>query len=735
MHAVGAYYEKTNDTKENTVKQSKQTKQPIASPLRGRVVPLSELPDPVFSDRILGDGCAILPEDGNIYSPVDGVISSIAETRHAYGFLSQDGVEVLVHFGLETVSLGGEGFRSFKKEGDKVAKGEKIAEVDLSLLKARGISLLTPVLICNASEGAEVVSATHAETVGVGDELIGVVLQKKEKKEKKKKKRLTDGKGFDFLQRLGKVLMVVIAVMPAAGLAISLGKLFALIGGDLGWVLTLGTILENIGWAIIGNLHLLFAVAIGGSWARDRAGGAFAAVIAFILINNITGSIFGVTNAMLSNPNAVTYTLFGREIAVDGYFTSVLGSPALNMGVFVGIIAGFLGGVLYNKYYNFRKLPDALSFFNGKRFVPLVVIAWSALVSAILAIVWPIVQHGINSFGVWIANSADTSPVLAPFIYGTLERLLLPFGLHHMITIPMNYTSFGGTYLIQTGASAGTTVFGQDPLWLAWVTDLVNFKNAGDVASYEALLHGVTPARFKVGQMIGSTGLLLGIGLAMFRRVEPEKRKRYRSIYLSAALAVFLTGVTEPLEFMFMFCAIPLYLVYAVLQGAAFALAGIVDLRLHSFGNVELATRLPMSLSAGLGRDLLNFVIASIVFFVIGYFVAYYMIGKFRYATPGRLGNYMDENAEDFRARSEDGEREDSQAARIIGLLGGRENIVLVDSCMTRLRVTVKDASRVAEESDWKREGALSLLKKGDGIQAVYGPKADVLKSDINDIL
>ena len=711
----------------------KQPKQPIASPLRGRVSPLSEVPDPVFSDRILGDGCAIFPEDGNIYSPVDGVISSIAETRHAYGFLSRDGVEVLVHFGLETVSLGGEGFRSLKKEGDEVKQGEKIAEVDLELLRAKGISLLTPVLICNAPEGAEITRLAQGETVRVGDALLRV--QAGTSKKEKASRRLTEGKGFDFLQRLGKVLMVVIAVMPAAGLAISLGKLLALIGGDLGWLLTVSAILENIGWAIIGNLHLLFAVAIGGSWARDRAGGAFAAVIAFILINNITGSIFGVTNAMLSDPNAVTRTLFGREIAVDGYFTSVLGSPALNMGVFVGIIAGFLGGILYNKYYNFRKLPDALSFFNGKRFVPLVVIAWSALISAILAVLWPIVQHGINSFGVWIANSADTSPVLAPFIYGTLERLLLPFGLHHMLTIPMNYTSFGGTYLIQTGSSAGTTVFGQDPLWLAWVTDLVNFKNAGDVASYEALLASVTPARFKVGQMIGSTGLLIGVGLAMFRRVEPEKRRRYRSIYFSAALAVFLTGVTEPLEFMFMFCAIPLYLVYAVLQGAAFALAGIVNLRLHSFGNVELATRLPMSLSAGLGRDLVNFVIASVAFFAIGYFVAYYMIGKLGYATPGRLGNYMDENAEDFRAKTTERGLEDSQAERMIALLGGRENIVLVDACMTRLRVTVKDASLVSDENEWKREGALSLLKKGDGIQAVFGPKADVLKSDINDIL
>lgn len=713
--------------------EKEQEREGVVSPLRGKIIPLAEVPDKVFSERILGDGCAILPEDGKIYSPVEGIISSIAETRHAYGFVSRDGVEVLVHFGIETVSLGGEGFTLHKKEGDRVSRGELVAEVDLSVVKARGLSLVTPVLICNAPEETTVKPTTET-SVEVGAPLLALFASKKERAgvaSRQEKKRFLN---FDFLQKLGKVLMVVIAVMPAAGLAISLGKLVALLGADIGWVTTVGSILENIGWAIISNLHLLFAVAIGGSWAKDRAGGAFAAVIAFILINQMTGSIFGVTADMLADPDAVTHTLFGKEIAVSGYFTTVLGSPALNMGVFVGIIAGFLGGILYNKYYNFRKLPDALSFFNGKRFVPLVVIFWSAIVALVLSVVWPIVQHGINSFGVWIANSADTSPILAPFVYGTLERLLLPFGLHHMITIPMNYTSFGGSYLIQTGASAGTTVFGQDPLWLAWVTDLINLKNAGDTTAYQSLLSSVVPARFKVGQMIGSTGLLLGVALAMFRRVEKEKRRRYRSIFFSAALAVFLTGVTEPLEFMFMFCAIPLYIVYSVLQGVAFALAGVVDLRLHSFGNVELATRLPMSISAGLGRDIIHFLIASVAFFVIGYFVAYFMIGKFRYATPGRLGNYMDENAEDFRA-TEMPRGDGGQAGRIIELLGGRENIVLVDSCMTRLRVTVKDPKLVADEAAWKREGALSLLQKGDGIQAVYGPKADVLKSDINDLL
>ena len=550
------------------------------------------------------------------------------------------------------------------------------------------------------------------------------------------KTKLSDSSAFDFLQKLGKVLMVVIAVMPAAGIMISIGKLIGMANTDIGFFRVLASTIENIGWAVITNLNILFAVAIGGSWAKDRAGGAFAALLAFILINNITGSIFGVTSDMLSDPDAVTHTLFGQEMAVEGYFTSILGSPALDTGVFMGIVSGFVGGIVYNKFYNFRKLPEVLSFFNGKRFVPLVVILWSAIIALIFAIIWPVIQMGINSFGMWIANSADTSPFLAPFVYGTLERLLIPFGLHHMLTIPMNYTSFGGEYVIQTGVNAGSTVFGQDPLWLAWVTDLINLKDAGDITAYTELLNGVVPARFKVGQMIGATGLIMGVAYAMYRRIDPIRRRDYRSMFISTALAVFLTGVTEPLEFMFMFCAIPLYIVYAVLQGLAFASAGLVDLRLHSFGNIELATRIPMSIRAGLGMDIINFIIAVIIFFVVGYFVAYYMIGKFGYATPGREGNYADTaDTVEMDTKNDEHVGAPSQPERIITLLGGRENIELVDACMTRLRVTVKNPDIVAGDEDWKKEGALGVIRKGTGIQAVYGPKADVLKSDINDIL
>ncbi len=705
----------------------------IAAPISGEAIPLDKVPDPVFADKVLGDGCAIIPDNGKIYSPVDGKISSVAETFHAYGITSDDGIEIMVHFGLETVALKGEGFTPHVKAGDRVKKGDLIAEADIDFLKSKNINLITPVLICDGADGMDI--KIHEGNVKACDNII-ISMEAKETEEKiksethepEKKKRV--GVNFDFLQKLGKVLMVVIAVMPAAGLMISIGKLIAMAGRDIGAVSTIAGIMENIGWAIINNLHVLFAVAIGGSWAREKAGGAFAALIAFILINNITGTIFGVTNDMLSDPDAVTHTLFGQEIAVDGYFTSVLGAPALNMGVFVGIISGFVGGIIYNKYYNYRKLPNALAFFNGKRFVPLVVILWSVIVSLILSVVWPIVQLGINSFGVWIANSSSSSPVLAPFIYGTLERLLLPFGLHHMLTIPMNYTSFGGTYLIQTGANVGSAVFGQDPLWLAWVTDLINFKNAGDTAAYENL--------FKVGQMIGATGLLLGVALAMYRRVDKERRKKYKSMFFSTALAVFLTGVTEPIEFMFMFCAIPLYLVYAVLQGCAFALAGIFDLRLHSFGNLELFTRIPMSVKAGLTGDIINFIIAVAVFFIVGYFAAYFMIGKFKFATPGRLGNYADESS-DVQSENASGKKKssssDGQPERIIGLLGGRENITFVDACMTRLRVTVVNPDLVADTDKWKAEGALGLVKKDKGIQAIYGPKADILKSDINDIL
>ena len=399
---------------------------------------------------------------------------------------------------------------------------------------------------------------------------------------------------------------------------------------------------------------------------------------------------------MLNTEGAVTTTLFGQEIEVADYFTSILGAPALNMGVFIGIIAGFLGATVYNKYYNYRGLPDVLSFFNGKRFVPLVVMVWSVVISIVLAIVWPVIQGGINAFGIWIANSSETSPILAPFIYGTLERLLLPFGLHHMLTIPMNYTSFGGTYTILTGANAGTQVFWPDPLWLAWVTDLINLKNAGDLAGYENLPHHRHPRPLQSGPddrrhrpadrhrpghaAPGGPRQAQELPLHVHlhhRRGPADRRHRAAGVHV-------------------MFCAIPLYVVYAVLQGVAFAMAGVIHLRLHSFGNLELLSRLPMSFTAGLGGDVLNFVICCVVFF-INRLLCLLLHDRQVPSSPPR--------AVWATTLTTPATRRPPRPRRLPGRLRARTASPSgsspcwaagrtswdVDACMTRLRVTVKD--------------------------------------------
>ena len=514
--------------------------------------------------------------------------------------------------------------------------------------------------------------------------------------------------------------------MPAAGLMVSVGKLIGMLS-DAYLVNLIARVVEDIGWGIIGNLHILFAVAIGGSWAKERAGGAFSALIAFILINRITGSIFGVSSDMLIDSKAVVTSITGSELLVKNYFSSILGAPALNMGVFVGIISGFLGAVLYNKYYNFDKLPQALSFFNGKRFVPFVVIIASVITALVLSVVWPFIQGLLNSFGMWIASSKDTAPVLAPFVYGTLERILLPFGLHHMLTVPMNYTELGGVYEILTGASQGTIVAGQDPLWLAWITDLVNLKEASDINSYNNLLNSITPARFKAGQVILSTASLAGIAMAMYKNVDKDKLTNYKPVFISSMLACFLTGVTEPVEFMFMFVSPILYVDYAIITGLGFAIADIINLRIHSFGFIELLTRIPMIIKAGIVGDLVNFVLVCGVFFVINFFVFDILIRKFDIGTPGRKGNYIEETEESVSLSG------DELSYKILSLLGDRENIVDIDACMTRLRVTVKDTSKVASESEWRKTGAIGLLVKDNGVQVIYGPKADVIKSNLLD--
>ncbi|WP_295670670.1 glucose PTS transporter subunit EIIB, partial [uncultured Haemophilus sp.] len=288
-------------------------------------------------------------------------------------------------------------------------------------------------------------------------------------------------------------------------------------------------------------------------------------------------------------------------------------------------------------------------------------------------------------------------------------------------------------YTSLTGAAAGTVIAGQDPLWFAWITDLINFKSSGNMTEYNNLLATVTPARFKVGQVILSTASLLGVALAMYKNVDPDKKKKYKSMFISIGLAVFLTGVSEPIEFLFMFISPVLYVVYAILTGLAFALADLINLRVHAFGAIELITRIPMLVNAGLVGDVINFIIACLAFFGINFGVFNFCIKKFKIPTPGRLGNYNDDD--ETSQASVTTAAGSSQANEIINLLGGAENIVDVDACMTRLRITVHNPDLVGDEASWKQAGAMGFIVKGSGIQAIYGPKADVLKSDIQDVL
>ena len=288
----------------------------LLAPLTGKLMPLDQVPDDVFAQKILGDGIAIIPENGRILSPVDGEVITVAETLHAYGFATEDGLEILVHVGLDSVAQKGEGFKTHVRPGDKVKAGDLVAEVDLELLKGKNIPTITPVVICSGAEDQTLTfasgNAKAGKTAVITIDEPAAVSAPAETAPKTEKK---SGINFDLLQKLGKVLMTVIAVMPAAGIMLSLGKLFQM--ADMGLMITIGSTMENIGWAIITNLHILFAAAIGGSWAKERAGGAFAAVISFILINRITGAVFGVTGDMLSAAVATVTSFFGQEMLVS----------------------------------------------------------------------------------------------------------------------------------------------------------------------------------------------------------------------------------------------------------------------------------------------------------------------------------------------------------------------------------------------------------------------------------
>lgn len=539
-------------------------------------------------------------------------------------------------------------------------------------------------------------------------------------------KKLKEKFGFDFWQRFAKALMVVVAVMPAAGIAIGLGKLFTTLFAEIKILSITGNIVESMGWVIIVNLPALFAVAIGGTWAKEKAGGAFAAFLAYLVMNQTIGT-FSAGMLGISTGELLTDANKYKDL-----FTTSLGFTTLQLGAIGGIACGFLGANLYNKYNAFDKLPNALSFFNGKRFVPIITLFWAAVLGVLAVFAWPPIQTLINKMGLIIANPDSALAPIAPFIYGTLERLLLPFGLHHMITIPINYSEVGGTY---KSIFDGTIGAGQDLAFRVWVSDMI--KAAGDQNLQAQIMDSYVPGRFKVGQIITGLGSLIGAAFAMLHVIPKEKRFKYTSMFLGAMGATFVAGVTEPIEFMFMFISPLLLGIHALLTGIAFmlpdmlmALFGQPVMNVHSFGLIEFILNgvVQVGFLSGHHMQWINVLLASGVFGLIYYVVFKYVIIKFNIMTPGRI----DEEETEEYSKEKPVFQGEEKPLRVIEALGGLDNLSEVDACMTRLRVTVKDHEKVGSDSHFKALGAAGIIKKEKGIQIIFGPEADVLKSKIN---
>ncbi len=539
-------------------------------------------------------------------------------------------------------------------------------------------------------------------------------------------KKLKEKFGFDFWQRFAKALMVVVAVMPAAGIAIGLGKLFTTLFAEIKILSITGNIVESMGWVIIVNLPALFAVAIGGTWAKEKAGGAFAAFLAYLVMNQTIGT-FSAGMLGISTGELLTDANKYKDL-----FTTSLGFTTLQLGAIGGIACGFLGANLYNKYNAFDKLPNALSFFNGKRFVPIITLFWAAVLGVLAVFAWPPIQTLINKMGLIIANPDSALAPIAPFIYGTLERLLLPFGLHHMITIPINYSEVGGTY---KSIFDGTIGAGQDLAFRVWVSDMI--KAAGDQNLQAQIMDSYVPGRFKVGQIITGLGSLIGAAFAMLHVIPKEKRFKYTSMFFGAMGATFVAGVTEPIEFMFMFISPLLLGIHALLTGIAFmlpdmlmALFGQPVMNVHSFGLIEFILNgvVQVGFLSGHHMQWINVLLASGVFGLIYYVVFKYVIIKFNIMTPGRI----DEEETEEYSKEKPVFQGEEKPLRVIEALGGLDNLSEVDACMTRLRVTVKDHEKVGSDSHFKALGAAGIIKKEKGIQIIFGPEADVLKSKIN---
>ena len=496
---------------------------------------------------------------------------------------------------------------------------------------------------------------------------------------------------FGVLQRVGKALMLPVAILPAAGLLLAFGNAFQeaqtlkyLPFLDASWFQLVAKVMENSGSIIFSNLALLFAVGVAVGLADGEGVAGLAAIVGFLIMNTTMGTFLHVTAHMADKNPA---------------YASVLGIPTIQTGVFGGIIVGLLAAWAYNKYFNIE-LPSYLGFFAGKRFVPIVTAASAVVVGIIMCFVWPPIQHGLDSFS---HNMIDANPTLAAFIFGVIERSLIPFGLHHIFYAPFWFEF--GSYTTK----AGTVVHGDQAIFFAQLQDNVK----------------LTAGTFMVGKFPFMMFGLPAAALAMYHEAKPENKKIAGGILASAALTSFLTGITEPIEFSFLFVAPGLFAVHAIFAGLSFMTMQLLNVKIG------------MTFSGGL-IDFLLFgvlpnrthwwwvIIVGLVLAVIYYFGFRFAIRKWDLKTPGREDK-VNENAQGAASAGE-------LPYEILQAMGGKENIASLDACITRLRVQVNSKDGVNKER-LKELGAAGVLEVGNNIQAIFGPKSDTLKSQMKDIM
>ena len=531
---------------------------------------------------------------------------------------------------------------------------------------------------------------------------------------------------FSVLQRVGRSFMLPIAILPVAGLLLGIGSSFtnattietygltSLLGN--GTILhALLVIMNKVGSAVFDNLPLIFAVGVAiGMAKKEKEVSALSAVIAYFVMNTAINAMLTITGQILENGEIA-------ESVLEGTITSVCGIQSLQMGVFGGIIVGLGVAALHNRFYRIQ-LPNALSFFGGTRFVPIISTIVYMFVGILMYFVWPVVQNGIYALGGLVTGSGYAGTL----IFGLIKRALIPFGLHHVFYMPFWQTAVGGTMEV-----AGQMVQGGQNIFFAQLADSAN------VAHFSA-----DATRYFSGEFIFMIFGLPGAALAMYHCAKPEKKKAAGGLLLSAALACMATGITEPLEFSFLFVAPALFVVQVILAGTAYMIAHILNIAVGlTFSGGLLDFFLFGILQGNEKTSWMRVIPVGILYFFLYYFIFKFMIKKFDFKTPGRedddvetkLYTKADVNARK-EAQSDGVASEDAMSEAITKGLGGKKNISDVDCCATRLRCTVHDAARVSD-GILKATGASGVVHKGNGVQVIYGPNVTVIKSNLEDYL